>query len=613
MATRHPWPLRLRMALFFALIVLGSAAVIIGGAWWGMVRTGYGAPFVMPAVVGIVGVAGITAWVWLMFDENVARPLERLASALTLRARGVADGSVDLELGKYLGDITPAVGEVARVLAERREAEQERLTRETARLAGQRETLGLVLQSLADAVIVATTRHRITLMNREAERLLAPEGQVGLDRDITTLLYRETLEDALAVLHGQGGRMPHLDLMLATQAGGRVLTGRMTLLRDGQEAQGYTLALRNITDRVAGSTEDATAREVFTTDTLIEVVARALPSDTAFRLRGSDGARAVLCADGVAMIRLVARLVSHVADTATGDIGVRVSQDALHLSWDGPALDDAALAAWRAAQLKAAHGAPSVADVLSAHGLRIRSEDGHVSLNLPLLQTGAGAATAPEARPEFYDFDLMTHPDVGREALADLTYVVFDTETTGLSPSGGDRLVQIAGQRIVNGRIQPGDVFDRLVNPGRPIPPAATKIHGLSDAGVAHAPDAAEVVAAFEHYAEGAVWIAHNAPFDMAFLAQAGARADAVVLDTVLLSALAFPHEADHTLDGLATRLDVTIPEALRHTALGDAVATAEVFLKLLPLLDRQGITTLKQAVDACATLHGLRRKQAKY
>ncbi|MGB0499513.1 MAG: PolC-type DNA polymerase III, partial [Rubricella sp.] len=201
--------------------------------------------------------------------------------------------------------------------------------------------------------------------------------------------------------------------------------------------------------------------------------------------------------------------------------------------------------------------------------------------------------------------------------LDQLTAVVFDTETTGLEPSAGDRLVQIAGQRVVHGRLREGDVFDTLVDPGRPIPAASTAIHHITNEMVVDAPDEGNAVRAFHAFAEGAVLVAHNAAFDLAFLSkvegQSGVRFDQPVLDTVLLSAIAFPHESDHTLDGLAARLGVTIPEPLRHTALGDSVATADVFLRLIPLLEGQGIETLSDAIEASDKMLAIRRQQAKY
>ena len=96
-------------------------------------------------------------------------------------------------------------------------------------------------------------------------------------------------------------------------------------------------------------------------------------------------------------------------------------------------------------------------------------------------------------------------------------------------------------------------------------------------------------------HAEGAVLIAHNAPFDMAFLRRheptIGARFDNPILDTVLLSAVIFGQHEEHSLDALTHRLSITIPEEARHTAIGDSLATADAFLKLLPMLHGRGLT----------------------
>ncbi|MCB1328399.1 MAG: 3'-5' exonuclease, partial [Maritimibacter sp.] len=155
---------------------------------------------------------------------------------------------------------------------------------------------------------------------------------------------------------------------------------------------------------------------------------------------------------------------------------------------------------------------------------------------------------------------------------------VFDTETTGLVPHKDD-IVQIGAVRVVNGRIVPGESLDQLVNPGRKIPPASTKVHGVTDAMVADAPSMKIAGRLLHQFARGAVIVAHNAPFDMAFLRRHGERDGLAwehpVLDTVLLSAVLFGASETHTLDALCARLDVTIPEAMRHTALGDAQATA--------------------------------------
>ncbi|WP_424929661.1 exonuclease domain-containing protein [Amaricoccus tamworthensis] len=217
-----------------------------------------------------------------------------------------------------------------------------------------------------------------------------------------------------------------------------------------------------------------------------------------------------------------------------------------------------------------------------------------------------GSLAARERRGVTYDFSLLDEVpdcDVAAARLEDLSFVVFDTETTGLFPFQGDELVQVAGMRVVRGKPVHTEVFDTLVNPGRNIPAVSTGVHGISDEMVKDAPGPVEAVADFRRYVGDAVLVAHNAPFDLAFLRRAGKERgyafDIPVLDTVLLSAVVFGETASHTLDDLAQRLDVVIPEDKRHTALGDAMATTEVFLKLLPVLRSRGITTFGEAVEA--------------
>ena len=95
---------------------------------------------------------------------------------------------------------------------------------------------------------------------------------------------------------------------------------------------------------------------------------------------------------------------------------------------------------------------------------------------------------------------------------------------------------------------------------------------------------------AFHHFAEDAVLVCHNAPFDMGLLRAAtpesGAQFDNRVLDTVLLSAMVWGGTVAHTLDALAERLGIAIPPDQRHSAMGDAIATAQAFLRLIPALE---------------------------
>jgi DNA polymerase-3 subunit epsilon len=220
-----------------------------------------------------------------------------------------------------------------------------------------------------------------------------------------------------------------------------------------------------------------------------------------------------------------------------------------------------------------------------------------------------------ESRPEYYDFDLFKSSEQTRSLderrLVDLVYTVFDTETTGLEPSQGDEIIQIGAARIVNGKLLHQECFEQLVDPQRSIPAASIPIHGIQPAMVVGQPKIGEVLPAFHAFAQDTVLVAHNAAFDMRFLQlkekSTGVVFDQPVLDTLLLSAVIHPNQDSHRLEAIAERFDV--PVIGRHTAMGDAMVTAEIFIKLIPLLAQQGIHTLGQAREAAQKTYYSRLK----
>jgi DNA polymerase-3 subunit epsilon len=237
---------------------------------------------------------------------------------------------------------------------------------------------------------------------------------------------------------------------------------------------------------------------------------------------------------------------------------------------------------------------------------------------IPVARPEEPAWSAPReggSRPEFYDFDLFHQagqsPEQDDRPLASLACTVFDTETTGLAPSAGDEIVSIGAVRIVNGRLLAHEVFEQLVDPGRPMPPEAARITGIETSMLAGAPPIAKVLPSFHEFCADTVLIAHNAAFDLRFLrlkeAAAGVRFTQPVLDTLLLSAVIHPDADAHGLEAIAARMGVN--PIGRHTALGDAIMTGEVFLRMLPLLAEQGIRTLGEAREASQKTYFARLK----
>lgn len=291
----------------------------------------------------------------------------------------------------------------------------------------------------------------------------------------------------------------------------------------------------------------------------------------------------------------------------------------LELCWQGPVPSSRCFEEWLNRRLFEPLGV-TARDLAARHGStpwvapRTDQQGGFLRLDLPAPRGLHPVERRPRmaARPEFYDFDLLDRGpgDLSDVPLDRLTCVVFDTETTGLDPAH-DELVQIGAVRLVNGRILRGEIFDALIDPGRPIPPEATRIHGITNDMVTGRPPPPVVVARFAEFARDAVLVAHNAAFDLALLRrwenEAGVKFDHPVLDTLLLSAVLHEDIEDHSLDSIAARLG--IPVRARHSALGDALATAEVFVRLIELLRLRAMTTLGEALAASRKV-ALRRQR---
>lgn len=299
----------------------------------------------------------------------------------------------------------------------------------------------------------------------------------------------------------------------------------------------------------------------------------------------------------------------------------------LDLVWSGQAMSTETVMSWELDAMRVGGEATrlTVRDVVERHAgafwferERVRHQ-AFFRLLLPLAspqeRAEAAALLPTDSRPEYYDFDLFKTTELTRtlddRRLSELAYTVFDTETTGLNPSQGDEIIQIGAARIVNNKLLRQESFEQLVDPKRAIPAVTIPIHGIQPEMVRGQPTIDQVLPAFHAFAQDTVLVAHNAAFDMRFLQlkqeQVGLAFDHPVLDTLLLSALVHPNQDSHRLEALAERFNVTIVG--RHTALGDAMVTAEVFLKLIPLLAEKGIHTLGEAREAAQKTYYARLK----
>ena len=219
---------------------------------------------------------------------------------------------------------------------------------------------------------------------------------------------------------------------------------------------------------------------------------------------------------------------------------------------------------------------------------------------LLLFPAAAGAAQ----RSLEHDLGLHDHLPAAASpteatTLEELAAISLDTETTGLNVRR-DRLLSVAAVPMQGGRIYRTSLFDRLVNPGSRIPPASTAVHSITDAMTAEAPAFRRIARDLAEFCGERVWVGHNIGFDIAILRREAALAglpwrEPIGLDTLRLYAALHPDAPDVELDAVAADLGVDVRG--RHTALGDALVTAEIYRRLLPLLQEAGVHTLGEAL----------------
>ncbi len=330
--------------------------------------------------------------------------------------------------------------------------------------------------------------------------------------------------------------------------------------------------------------------------------------------------------DSFSLIQAITFLASRLQDHyEIRELRLRLAADGkmvfVDLIWSGTTVSSETLYTWELEPMNVGNETSplTLRDVVERHGGEIwyqREKAAHRAF-FRIVLPAAATPDAPavdqaqhlhsDSRPEYYDFDLFAardaegaNIDLDRK-LSELAYSVFDTETTGLQPSQGDEIIQMGAVRIVNNRLLRQEIFDQLVDPRIPLKPEGIPIHGITEAMVAGQPQLDVVLPAFHEFCHETVLVAHNAAFDMRFFQlkedSLGIKFTQPVLDTLLLSAVIHPNQESHKLELIAERLGINVIG--RHTALGDAFVTGEVFLKMIPLLADMGIVTLRQALEA--------------
>ncbi|CAA7612846.1 3'-5' exonuclease [Magnetospirillum sp. SS-4] len=234
----------------------------------------------------------------------------------------------------------------------------------------------------------------------------------------------------------------------------------------------------------------------------------------------------------------------------------------------------------------------------SHHAVRVLDLGEHRGSVITFSATGPAAGSEVELALDLHDHPPPAPPPVDATLLSELPSLVLDTETTGLN-AARDAIVSVGAVRCHGNRIYRSTVLDLLVDPGRRIPARATAVHGIDDAMVAGKPGIDRVLPEILAMMAGTVLVGHNIGFDLALLQNAArvtghAWTPPPRLDILLLAAALSPDEAALEIDDQAGRMGINVSG--RHTALGDSLVTAEIWVRLIPQLERRGIRTLGEA-----------------
>ncbi len=599
---------------------------------------------------------GLLYWLYHNLTKELLKPL--LALGRDLEAQTHAGARIDEK--RYHGSlIAPFVGELVREEIEPKGDGDESLN-----------WLSELLHVQDQGLIVANMNHEILLINARAREMFGRQSTLALGRDLAGFLDIQTIKLAIERQLAPGAEGSER-LFCRLRREQRVMPGRISLLhsRSGEEI-GYVLAFHDYANALFRTQEleigfDALLRHArdfageiallekanlpvkkaqerfartldilrhegqahlgnawpkgrMTLHNLFRVVGASLPDLDV--LEPPQGV--YLRCDGAAIVECLEHLLGHLLENGyslsmsfaleSENVKITISSGERKIAIQH--VEEAMRQA-----LTRLPTAPTGHEILRAHSTEIwpHMEDNLTNLVFVLerIQT---ARSFEGARPEYYDFEPRRVSEEMLEVpLRDLAVVVFDTETTGLDPKGGDRVVQLSAVRVKRGKVILDENFDSYVNPERSIPKPSIEIHGVTPKMVKDAPKMKACTEEFFEFCHGEALLAHNAAFDMAFLRQGAKEAalsfDQPVLDTVFMSAFLFDYTGQHTLDDLADRFDVKIPEDARHTALGDAIATAEIFTKMIPMLEARGVENLGQMLEIGKQMRDIRRRQAVY
>ncbi len=183
-----------------------------------------------------------------------------------------------------------------------------------------------------------------------------------------------------------------------------------------------------------------------------------------------------------------------------------------------------------------------------------------------------------------------------------------DTETTGLNVNEGHKIVSVGGIKIKSYQLLEDQILDELINPERDIPFASRNIHYISDDQVKDKPNIYQLEKKISNFLENTILVGHNVDFDIGFIKKNAAKTSLATtvkkipsIDTILLAAGLYPSLESYELSFLCDHFRIKTFDQIRHSALGDAIITARLFLFLLDTAkNRNNVHSIGELINLC-------------
>ena len=207
-----------------------------------------------------------------------------------------------------------------------------------------------------------------------------------------------------------------------------------------------------------------------------------------------------------------------------------------------------------------------------------------------------------------FKYQIDTKKLFNRVSLEQSNFSILDTETTGLHVEKGDQIISVASLKVSDLKIDEQNYLDELVNPNMKIPESSTKIHNITDEQVLSKPSLLEISDKILKFLKKSVLVGHNINFDINFLkenskgSQLADRMKVIKsIDTIYLTASLFPDLKNYELSNLCEYFNIKTDDQIRHSALGDCIITARLFLHLISIAQTKGIKNIANLMTLCS------------